>query len=319
MRRALCVGVDDYPFGPLAGCVNDAESMAAVLARHHDGSVNFTCRTLTAPVGGGANRVTRASLRQELEDLFKHPAEIALLHFSGHGTENNLGGFLVTQDTRRYDEGLAMGDVLKLANDSRTEEVVIFLDCCNSGNLGNLPTIDNGKAILREGISILTASRAGQPSVEVSGGGVFTSLVIAALNGGAAPILGGVTAPGVYAFVEAAFGAWDQRPLFKSHLSKLLPLRRCTPPIDIAVLRELPTLFPLPAEDLPLSPAFERTSADKDDAKADVFRKLQLLSRNYLVIPVGAEHMYDAAMASKACRLTASGCYYWRLAKSGRI
>lgn len=50
-----------------------------------------------------------------------------------------------------------------------------------------------------------------------------------------------------------------------------------------------------------------------------VFAKLQALNRVHLVIPVGAEHMYDAAMQSKTCRLTASGRYYWRLAKNARI
>jgi hypothetical protein len=43
------------------------------------------------------------------------------------------------------------------------------------------------------------------------------------------------------------------------------------------------------------------------------------LNRVYLVVPAGAEHMYDAAMQSKACRLTAAGRYFWRLAKDERI
>lgn len=50
-----------------------------------------------------------------------------------------------------------------------------------------------------------------------------------------------------------------------------------------------------------------------------MFRKLQALCRCNLVTPVGVDHMYEAAMGSRACRLTASGRYYWRLAKDGRI
>jgi hypothetical protein len=53
-----------------------------------------------------------------------------------------------------------MSEILKWANDSKASEVVILLDCCFSGALGNPPAIDNAKALLREGISILTASRA---------------------------------------------------------------------------------------------------------------------------------------------------------------
>jgi hypothetical protein len=319
MRRALCVGIDQYPFGSLRGCVSDAERMLGLLEKHEGGSPNFECRKMVAPNGGANDIVTRAKLKQAIEQLFKDKAEVALLHFSGHGTENNLGGYLVTQDAKSYDEGVAMVDVLKLANDSKVDEVVVLLDCCHAGNIGNVPVIDNTKAVLREGVSIFTASRGDQVSVEASGAGLFSSLVADALEGGAADLLGDVTAPAIYAFVEAALGAWDQRPLFKSHVAKVVSLRKCTPAMDVSIIRDLPTLFPVPAEDLPLSPAFEATCDQKEEAKTAIFCKLQALSRVHLVVPVDAAHMYDAAMQSKACRLTASGRYYWRLAKNNRI
>lgn len=319
MRRALCVGIDEYGFGSLNGCVNDAHRMKAVLEKQHDGSPNFECKTLTAPQGGGNAVVTRPILRDHLQRLFKDPADVALFHFSGHGTTNDLDGYLVTQDATKYDEGVAMGEVLKLANDSKAKEVVILLDCCFSGHLGNPPDIDNSKALLREGISILTAGRGDQVSVEVGGGGVFTSLVVDALEGGAANLLGAVSAPAIYAYVEAALGAWDSRPLFKAHVSSVLELRCCTPPIGRALLRRLPTLFPLPAEDHPLDPSYERSSPGAVEANVSRFEDLQALNRVYLVVPVGAQHMYDAAVQSKACRLTPSGRYYWRLAKDHRI
>lgn len=319
MRRALCVGIDAYPFGQLRGCVADAERMAALLTKHEDGKPNFESRKMIAPVGGAADIVTRPKLKQAIEQLLKDRAEVALLHFSGHGTENNLGGFLVTQDAKSYDEGVAMADVLKMANDSKADEVVIFLDCCHSGHIGSVPGIDNMKALLRDGVSILTASRGDQVSVEENGAGLFTSLVGDALEGGAADLLGNVTAPAIYALVEAALGAWDQRPLFKAHVSTVVPLRKCRPPVDIAILRELPILFPVPAEDLALSPEYEATCETVDDVKHKMFCKLQALNRVHLVVPVNVDHMYEAAMQSKACRLTAAGRYYWRLARDNRI
>lgn len=319
MRRALCVGIDFYGFGSLRGCVSDAERIASLLSKHDSGDRNFDCRTLKATLDGRGDKIGRAELRKAVKELFQYPAEVALLHFSGHGTVNDLDGYLVTQDAVAYDEGLAMSEVLKLANDSKTEEVVILLDCCHAGNLGNPPTVNNSRAMLREGVSILTASRGDQVSVETTHGGVFTSLVADALEGGAADILGNVTAPAVYAFVEAALGAWAQRPLFKSHVSKIVPLRKCNPPIDSSILRELPLLFPVPAEDFPLTPEFESACPQKDHAKNIVFCKLQTLNRVHLVVPVDANHMFDAAMQSKACRLTAAGRYYWRLAKGNHI
>jgi hypothetical protein len=119
-------------------------------------------------------------------------------------------------------------------------------------------------------------------SVEIGGGGVFTSLVVEALRGGAADLLGSVTAPAVYAYVETAVGAWDQRPLFESHIARVLPLRHRIAPIARSTLRTLPGLFQLPAEDLPLDPAWEDTSANPDKAKTTAFRLLQDLNRGHL-------------------------------------
>jgi hypothetical protein len=319
VRRALCVGIDLYPFGALRGCVSDAVRMAALLAKHQDGTPNFDCKKLVAPNGGGSDVVTRVKLKQAVDQLFKDKADVALMHFSGHGTENNLGGYLVTQDAQTYDEGLSMDDVLRMANASKADEVIILLDCCNSGHMGNVPVIDNNAAMLREGVSIITASRGDQVSVEVGGGGLFTSLVVDSVDGGAADLLGDVTVPAIYAKVEAALGSWDQRPLFKSHLAKVISLRRCEPPISTATLRDLPLLFPVPAEDFPLSPEYEETCPDKDEGRTKVFCKLQDLNRVHLVVPVDVKHMYDAAMQSKACRLTPAGRYYWRLARDSRI
>jgi hypothetical protein len=50
MKRALLVGIDDYPGSPLAGCVIDARAMRDMLCRNADGSTNFDCRLLI-PVG----------------------------------------------------------------------------------------------------------------------------------------------------------------------------------------------------------------------------------------------------------------------------
>src|ERR1700678_1711763 len=122
--------------------------MTAVLERQQDGSPNFDCQLLVAPQGAGNDVVTCSILSAHLERLCKDPADVALFHFSGHGTINNLDGYLVTQDAKKYSEGMAMGNVLKFANESKAREVVILLDCCFSGQLGNLPTIDNSKVFL---------------------------------------------------------------------------------------------------------------------------------------------------------------------------
>ena len=40
-RKALVVGIDDYPGCPLNGCVNDAKEIKNLLETNGDGSPNF--------------------------------------------------------------------------------------------------------------------------------------------------------------------------------------------------------------------------------------------------------------------------------------
>src|SRR5438552_10812498 len=103
MRRALCVGIDAYPFGGLTGCVSDAERLATVLRKNEDGSPNFDIRELKAPAGSSPTVVTRSGLREAIDELFKHKSNVARCSFAGHGAQNNLGAYLVTHDGRPFD------------------------------------------------------------------------------------------------------------------------------------------------------------------------------------------------------------------------
>jgi Caspase domain len=314
-RRALIVGIDNYPLAPLAGCVADASRISSLLSRNADGSPNFDCRLLTNP----PSTIGARDLRQAIQELFAQPADIALFYFSGHGTENNLGGYLVTPDATLYQEGVAMTDVLSLANNSKVSQVVLMLDCCHSGHLGGAPEIANAAAVLRQGVSVLSASRAGEASLETSDGGVFTSLVCAALEGGGADVLGNVTTASVYSYVDEALGSWDQRPLFKTHVFRMTSLRRDNPAVPHPELRRLPELFPDPTDELPLDPSYEPTADPPNPVNEEVFAILQRCRAAKLVEVVGEQHLYYAAMNSTSCRLTPLGQRYWRLAQAGRL
>jgi len=314
-KRALIVGINDYARAPLNGCVNDAEALQQLLSRHHDGSPNFECKLLTAPDGS----VDKPGLKYSLQELFDPMASIALFYFSGHGTANDLGGYLVTQDARQYDEGVSMTEILLMADKSKIPEVVILLDCCYSGAFGNAPLIGDNKASLREGITVLTASHATQPSKEIAGRGVFTSLVCEGLSGGASDTLGRVTVASLYAHVDQLLGAWQQRPLFKAHLRQLTELRRCKPHVEADLLRLIPKYFPTPDAELHLDPSFEPDAEPKHAENEETFGNLQRYRSARLLEPVGEEHMYYAAMNSKSCRLTPSGQAIWTLANEGRL
>jgi Caspase domain len=314
-RRALVVGIDEYPDAPLTGCVSDAVVVGRLLQAHENGDPNFSVRTMLQP----AQKVTRPALRSALDLLFRDEADVALFYFAGHGTENNLGGYIATSDSRRYDEGIALADILTMANRSKARECVILLDSCHSGHMGSAPTADNELAHLREGVSILTAARAGQAAVEANGGGLFTELLCGALEGGAADVLGSTTVAAVYAYIDQALGPWDQRPLFKASLSKLVSLRNNRPAVEREILRQLPTWFPKSDYVFPLDSSYEPDAEPKNAANERIFLHLQRCRAAKLIDPVGEEHMYFAAMNRTACRLTPLGRHYWRLAQSRRI
>ncbi|GCB57236.1 caspase family protein [Rhodococcus erythropolis] len=315
-RRALIVGIDDYPTQPLRGCVNDANAISELLKQDHDGAPNFDVQLVTTP----STTITRAILTDKIQKLFKHDkADVALLYFSGHGTENDLGGYLVTPDAKKYNEGVSLTDVLTLANDSKATERIIILDSCMSGWLGEVPATGGANSNLREGVSILTASRSNQVSIESGGRGVFTELVCAALEGGAADVLGEVTAASIYTYVEQALGPWEQRPLFKAHLSQMAPIRVAQPAVERPTLRLLTTWFPAPNDEFPLDKSYEDTEPGFNPDHVQVFKKLQKCRDAKLIEAVDAEFLYFAAMNNKSCRLTALGKRYWQLAKENRI
>ena len=315
MRRALIVGIDDYQHAPLSGCVNDANAVAAVLATHGTGSPNFERHLVTSP----PESVTRVQLRKDITQLFATECDIALFYFSGHGFVRTGDGCIVTKDAQKHDEGISMTDILRLANNSPVKNRVILLDCCFSGNMGTPNTTDSGVAQIAEGVTVLTASRASEVAMEQAGGGVFTDLVLAALQGGAADLRGHITPSSIYAYVDQALGAWDQRPMFKTNVTQFTSLREVQPQVPLETLRKLVIHFPTPQDEHPLDPTYEDTEEGCDPDNVKVFKDLQKMEGVGLVVPVDEEHMYYAAMRSKSCRLTALGAQYWRLAKEGKL
>ncbi len=174
MKKALIVGIDNYDHvGSLSGCVSDASSVRAILERNADGSPNFV--TPKSLIAGATQSVTRSALKAALRELFSDDADIALFYFAGHGCVEDTGGFLFTSDTACGDEGIALSEVITLANRSKAKNKVIILDSCHSGILGNRPD-GNGLAEVCEGMTILTASTEHQYAKEANGTGVFTSL-----------------------------------------------------------------------------------------------------------------------------------------------
>ncbi len=316
-RRALIVGINAYPDMPLTGCVKDATDLAELLIRNTDDSLNFNVQLRT-------NVQRRNELKEMIDDLFSGDEEVALLYFSGHGYIDKYGsGYLVMPDHRHYDEGISMNDILILANNSHARHKIIILDCCYSGAIA-APAISHAiMSHINQGVTILTASSHNEVAVEVRGQGMFTGLLLDALRGGAADVLGHITPGSVYAYIDQALGPWEQSPLFKANVSEFVSLRKTAPRVEMQVLRKITDYFKDSGMRYPLDPSYEETNRPgtgynnkepyANEAHIAIFKMLQAMCSEGLIEPVDSEHMYWAAMNSTGCRLTPLGAHYRRL------
>ncbi len=243
-RRALLVGIDRYDnMNDLGLCVRDVEKLRPLLERHQQHKYpNYHVRTLTSD----RTEVTRARLRQACEELFAFD-DTVLFYFSGHGVQPRDGrdGWLVTQDGDAGAPGLALYDLLTMANRSPATSVLLILDSCFSGELGRPPDSSERYVQIDEGVTILGASRRHESALEdsASGHGVFTRLLLEGLEGAAADIRGRVHAAALYAHISGGLGPWHQRPVFKSNVTSLRTIRRFDPALEDAELQRLPEIF----------------------------------------------------------------------------
>lgn len=324
MKIALIVGVNHYSNGGnLFGCVNDAYSVKSILERNFDGSINFDCKLMTA--SNDLEAIERGYLKDAIEKLFTTKAEVALFYFAGHGHIEATGGYLLGSDAKRGDDGVPLNEILVLANSSPATNKIIILDSCHSGIAGNLPTIKDS-ALIAEGITILTASTSDQYASEINGSGVFTTLLVDALSGSAANILGDITPGSVYAHIDQSLGAWEQRPIFKTNVRNFISLREASPSISLEDLRKINELFPSAGYEFNLDPTFEPELKGRDEGmpfpikeNTEIFSILQKYNRLNLLKPVDAPHLWNVAMESKSCKLTALGEHYRKLADKNLI
>ena len=135
-RRALCIGIDQYPNPAhrLAGCVADARAWSGALAR-----LGFSTALLLDQAA------TRAAIDAGLRNLIQssQPGDVIVLQYSGHGTQvEDLNG----DEEDGQDEALCPVDFAAgaLYIDDDLKEVLAtipdgvnltcFTDCCHSGS-----------------------------------------------------------------------------------------------------------------------------------------------------------------------------------------
>lgn len=332
-RRALIVGIDHYQQQQgmnLKSAGIDARAMASMLKTHQDGTANFDCRLWVDQTENGSP-VNREALRHAIQQLFFDYRGDVLFYFSGHGSIGPTGGWLVTCDGHRNDWGIPMDEVFKWAMQSQANDILVIFDCCHAGDFANWTfqnrnTGDRGVAVLREDMTVMAASMPREVSIETPEHGVFTAAVLSGLEGGAADMMGWVTAPSIYAYVERRFWGWPQQPMYKANATQVTVIRECAPLIERLKLNRLVEIFTTHDFLFRLCPAMEpedeRGKARKpvNAEKVELARLLKEYRDAGLLRPsIPGEQLYWTARRSHTVELTARGQEYWWLVKQGKI
>jgi len=324
-RRALLVGINNYDnMSSLSWCIDDVQALQPLLAFHEDRTPNFACKVLLgsqstseALLTPHAERVIFTTLRSALAELFTFDEKV-LFYFSGHGYTRDKSTYLVTQDGTHTLPGIALQEVLDMANESSAREVLLLIDSCHSGALGE-PNGSLDKAYIRSGVTLLAASRADQQALEQHGRGLFTSLLIGALKGGASDVRGQISEASIYAYIEQALGPWEQRPIYKSNATHLSPVRQCLPDIEDNELRRLPQFFVRPDSQYRLDPSYEVVHPNALPEHLGIFKLFKRYQVARLLRPTLDSDLYFAAIHSHPVELTPIGQFYWQLAKNGLL
>lgn len=278
------------------------------------------------------------------KDSTSNVEKLILKNFSiinGAQTTSAFGRFYKDMDNNRREEDLkklknvyVLARVLKINDEEFKSNIAIYNNTQNpitsrdmAANRYEQRTIYNkllnGTPHIymeyRRGTTILCACGPSEYAAEKNGHGIFTSLMVEALYGGAMNLLGEVTPGSIYSYIDSSLGAWDeQRPLFKANISSFVSLRKNAPPISITDLRKITQIFKSKYEEYPLDPTYEPDKHEADNKEENkeheaIFSILQKYVKLNLVVPVGEEHMYYAAINNKSCKLTAQGQHYWQL------
>ncbi|MEU8376084.1 caspase family protein [Micromonospora sp. NPDC048894] len=142
--RALLVGIDRYRVvGPLRGCANDTKHVGAFLRQRLDARLSMRCLLNEDATREAVVTAIRSHLGGAL------PGEVALLWFSGHGSQQpvapefwhleptGMSQSLVCHDSRALGVPDLTDKELSVLLDRVAERgvhTVVVLDCCHSGS-----------------------------------------------------------------------------------------------------------------------------------------------------------------------------------------
>lgn len=304
-KKALFIGIDHYLENPLSGCCNDARSLARLFGYHASGERNFYSDFLLSSSG----EITNGKIRQKLQVCLNSPIEEFVVYFSGHVRVTEFGFYFHTMSP---EEGISFQEIMESINRSSIPQITIVLDCCFSGGLANLPLLEKEVALVKRGLSILASSHHSKPSIQSEGRGAFTSLLIDALKGDAADMLGNIFLSNIFPFISTRAAIQGHPPVIKSYSIKPQLVRKAKPQIALQILRRLALYF-MEEDEFPLDLSYERSVDPRNYEKEKILEHLRLFRNEGLIKPYGAKSIYEAMVHKRRCILTDKGKYYKKL------
>lgn len=110
-----------------------------------------------------------------------------------------------------------------IVSQSKAQNKIVILDSCFSGAIGNHTEMPN-YSLLKDGTTILAACGENEYATEENGHGVFTSLLVEALYGGAMNLLGEVSLVAFTLILIARLALGNNALFSKQILKALSPL-----------------------------------------------------------------------------------------------
>jgi WD40 repeat protein len=233
--EALVVGINRYPapttLKDLTAAGQDAETIAGHLKDYGYQAFRVQCLPQKLDQKGNVKvdfkqGVRLEDLQQAVANLFNPPSpneapETALFFFSGHGWHQTVDGkdevFLATSDAFPIggNYGLSLRWLGEEIQKSAVKRVIVWLDCCYSGELMNfLPT--------NKDYCFITATRSYEPGLEISlEQGLFTKALLEGLNSENYPE-GIVNSHNLAKFIAKQMAQTSQRPLIANSQRAIL-------------------------------------------------------------------------------------------------
>ncbi|MDJ0903611.1 MAG: caspase family protein, partial [Xenococcus sp. MO_188.B8] len=205
--EAQVIGINYYTSLEISGlknltaAANDAESVATKLEGYGYEAIRVQ-RLPRKPnpdqkgewlVNTDEVAVKAQELKAAITNIFNPPApseapELGLLFFSGHGWRKKIDGeekvFLATSDVfpEGGDYGVALSWVAEQLQKSPVQKIIVWLDCCYSGEL--FKYIDRGVLdSLDKDYCFITATRSYEPGIEIRHQqGLFTQVLLEGLD-----------------------------------------------------------------------------------------------------------------------------------------